>query len=156
MTEPIVLASNSPLLDTLNFKPYRNTAIRRVRSFMPTSQEKQTIELKTPWGTMLTAKKGDMLLSELDKPEDAWPVDAEIFDKSYMIVEPGVCMKRAVTMLVPLREATNGDENQMVIIESLEGPETVRAGDFYLAKGISGEIWAYPNEKVKAIMKLVE
>lgn len=156
MSEPIVLTSDSPILGTLNFKPYRNTAIRRVQPFLPGPNEPQTKEVKTPWGAILLAKNGDMLLNEIDKPEDVWPVDAEIFDKTYMIIEPGICMKRAVTMLVPLKEATQGDENQMVIIETLEGPETVRAGDFYLAKGIRGEIWAYPNEKVDAIMKPVE
>lgn len=156
MTDPIVLRSDSPILDKLNFKPYRNTAIRRVKPFLPAPNEPQTTEVKTPWGAILTAKKGDMLLSEIDKPDDAWVVDAEIFDKTYMIIEPGVCMKRAVTMLVPLREVTEGDENRLVIVEAIEGPETVRAGDFYLAKGIQGEIWAYPNEKVAAIMKPVE
>lgn len=156
MSEAIVLTSDSPILATLNFKPYRNTAIRRVKPFLPAPDEPQTIEVKAPWGGILTAKNGDMLLSEIDKPDDAWPVDAEIFDKTYMMIEPGICMKRAVTMLVPLKEATGGDDNSLVTIETLEGPETVRAGDFYLAKGIRGEIWAYPNEKVEAIMKPVE
>lgn len=156
MKNPIVITSSSPILEKLNFKPYRNVAVRRVIPFLPAPEEKQTLELKTPWGTVLTAKKGDMLLSELEKPEDFWPVNAEIFDKTYLIIEPGICMKRAITMLVPLHEATNNDQDQIVIIESLEGPETVRAGDFHLAKGVQGEIWAYPNEKVKAIMKLVE
>lgn len=156
MSEPIVLTSDSPILDKLNFKPYRNTAIRRVKPFLPGPDEPQTIEVKAPWGGILTAKKGDMLLSEIDKPDDAWPVDAEIFDKTYMMIEAGICMKRAVTMLVPLKEVTEGNEEGYVTIETLEGPETVRAGDFYLAKGIRGEIWAYPNEKVEAIMKPVE
>lgn len=156
MSDPIVLTSESPILDTLNFKPYLNTAIRRVKPFLPSPNEPQTLDVKTPWGTILTAKKGDMLLSEKNKPQDVWPVDAEIFDKTYIIMQPGICMKRAVTMLVPMKAVANGDEDRLVIIESLEGPETVRAGDFYLAKGIKGEIWAYPNEKVEAIMKPVE
>lgn len=156
MTEPIVLTSDSPILDTLNFKPYRNTSIRKVKPFLPGLNEPQTLEVKTPWGATLTAKKGDMLISEIDAPDDVWPIDPEIFDKTYMMTEPGVCIKRAVVMLVPLVELTKGDADQKVTIETLEGPETVRAGDFHLAKGIRGEIWAYPNEKVKDKMRLVE
>lgn len=156
MTEPIVITSDSPILDTLNFKPYRNTSIRKVKPFLPNPDEPQTLEVKAPWGATLIAKKGDMLISEIDAPDDVWPIDPEIFDKTYMMTAPGVCIKRAVVMLTPLVEITHGDADQLVTIETLEGPETVRAGDFYLAKGIRGEIWAYPNEKVKEKMRLVE
>ncbi len=156
MVASIVLTSDSPLLDQLDFKPYRNIAIRLVKPFFPNEGDPQTMEVKTPWGALLIAKKGDMLLSEVDKPEDMWPIDPEIFDKTYILIEPGVCMKRAVTMLVPMVNVTNGNEDEIVTVETLEGPENVRAGDFYLAKGIRGEIWAYPNEKVKLIMKPVD
>lgn len=156
MVASIVLTSDSPLLDQLDFKPYRNIAIRLVKPFLPNEGDPQTMEVKTPWGALLIAKKGDMLLSEVDKPEDMWPIDPEIFDKTYILIEPGVCMKRAVTMLVPMVNVTNGNEDEIVTVETLEGPENVRAGDFYLAKGIRGEIWAYPNEKVKLIMKPVD
>jgi hypothetical protein len=40
----------------------------------------------------------------------------------------------------------------MVTVISLEGPLTVRAGDFYLAKGIKGEVWPYPKEKIDDVM----
>jgi hypothetical protein len=30
----------------------------------------------------------------------------------------------------------------------MEGPETVRAGDFYLARGVKGEIWPYPAHRM--------
>lgn len=156
MTESILLTSDSPLMNTLNFKPYQNTSIRRVKQFLPAADEPQTLEVKTPWGATLTAKKGDMLISEIDKPEDMWPIDAEIFDKTYIQTESGICIKKADVMLVPLIEVTGGDGEQMVSIQTLEGLETVRAKDFYLAKGIRGEIWAYPNEKVKEKMRLVE
>jgi hypothetical protein len=43
-----------------------------------------------------------------------------------------------------------------VTVVTLEGDETVRAGDFYLAKGIKGEIWPYPKEKVKDVMMPVD
>jgi hypothetical protein len=59
-------------------------------------------------------------------------------------------------MLVPMTDVTNGNEEEKVTIESLEGPQTVRAGDFYLARGIKGELWSIPKEKVETIMKPVE
>jgi hypothetical protein len=101
----------------------------------------------------LKVKKGDFLISELEKPNDVWPIDAKIFDETYLIVAPGLCVKRATTLLVPLTELTDGDEEQQVTVHTLEGPTTVRAGDFFLAKGIKGEIWPYPKEKVKEKMK---
>jgi len=156
MTKPILLTSESSILRNLNFKPYRNNSVRKVKPFLPGPNEPQTMQVKTPWGATLTAKKGDMLVSEIDAPNDMWPIDPDIFDKTYMMTEPGICIKRAVVMLVPLVEVTNGNADQMVTIETLEGPETVRAGDFHLAKGIRGEIWAYPNDKVKEKMRLVE
>jgi hypothetical protein len=51
-----------------------------------------------------------------------------------------------------MTDVTHGDADQLVTVETLEGPETVRAGDFYLAKGIRGEIWPYPKEKVDDVM----
>jgi hypothetical protein len=44
----------------------------------------------------------------------------------------------------------------MVTIETLEGPVTVRAGDFYLAKGVKGEVWPYPKDKVHDVMTPAE
>lgn len=156
MGEPLIIRSDDPILNTLNFKPYRNMLMRRAEPFLPAPNEPQTKQLKTPWGAILTAKKGDMLVSEMDAPDDAWPVDATIFDETYMVVGPGLCIKRAVTLLIPLVELTNGDENQLVTVQTLEGEETVRAGDFFLAKGVKGEIWPMPNEKAKTKMRPVE
>jgi hypothetical protein len=68
------------------------------------------------------------------------------------VVRPGYCIKRAITWLVQLTDLTSGVEDRMVTVETLEGPETVRAGDFYLAKGVKGEIWPYPKEKVNEVM----
>ncbi len=152
MAESIVITSDDSILRTLDFKPYRNIVERRVVAFEPPAGEPQTMEVNTPWGAQLTAKAGDMLISEVDTPDDVWPVDSQIFDESYMIVRPGFCVKRAVTFLVPLIALTRGDENQLVTVETMEGPETVRAGDFYLAKGVKGEIWPYPKEKVNNVM----
>ncbi len=156
MREPIVLMSDNPILNTLEFRPFRSMMQRRVIPFLPRDDEAQTMEVKTPWGASLMAKKGDFLVSELNSPEDMWPVNPEIFDESYMLIEPGICIKRAVTLLVPLTDITMGNEEQLVTIHTLEGVETVRAGDFFLAKGVKGEIWPYPKEKAQTIMKPAE
>lgn len=156
MKEPIDISSDNPILNTLDFKPFRSMMQRRVTPFLPRAEEPQTMEVKTPWGAVLMVKKGDLLVSELNSPDDMWPVNPEIFDQSYMLIEPGVCIKRAVTLLVPLIDITLGDEDQLVTIHTLEGVETVRAADFFLAKGVQGEIWPYPKEKVLAIMKPAE
>jgi len=155
LVKPFELSSDSPILGTLDFKPYRNVLVRRVIPFSPTPDQPQTREIKTPWGAVLTATCGDMLISELNAPDEPWPIDARIFDETYMVVGPGLCIKRAVTWLVPLTDVTGGDENQKVTVHTLEGEETVRAGDFYLAKGVRGEIWPYPTAKVLEKMRPV-
>lgn len=152
MSEPIVITSSDSLLENVNFKPYRSKVERRVVPFFPDPGESQTIDINTPWGSQLTAKKGDFLVSEVDTPNDYWPIDPVIFEESYVIIRPGYCVKSAVTLLAPLTEITNGDEDRMVTVVSLEGPETVRAGDFYLAKGVKGEVWPYPKEKIDDVM----
>ena len=129
---------------------------RRVIPFNPTVDQPQTMEIDTPWGAHLVIKKGDFLVSELHAPDDKWPVNPEIFDASYIIIGPGFCIKSAVTLLAPLTDLTDGDEDRMVTIHTLEGVETVRAGGFLLAKGVKGEIWPYPKEKAAEIMKPVE
>jgi hypothetical protein len=153
MRKPIDILSDDPILNSLNFKPYRNNAARHVTTFSPGDDQPQTMEVTTPWGSILTVKKGDLLVSELDKPNEVWPVDARIFDETYLVIAPGICVKRAITLLVPLTDITNGDEDQMVTIHTIEGTETVRAGDFLLAKGPKGEIWPYPKAKAEKMMK---
>ena len=152
MTEPIVITSDDPILNTMDFKPYRSKVERRVIPFMPMPNEVQSMDIKTPWGAILTAKSGDFLISELEKPNDFWPIDATIFEESYILVRPGFCVKKAVTLLVPLTDMTHGDPNIMVTVVSMEGATTVRAGDFYLAKGVKGEVWAYPKDKIEDVM----
>jgi len=152
MSEPLVITSNDSLLERVNFTPYRSKVERRVVPYFPDPGDPQTLDINTPWGTQLTAKKGDFLVSEMDTPNDYWPIDPEIFEESYMIIKPGYCVKSAVTLLVPLTDITDGDEDQLVTVMSLEGPETVRAGDFYLAKGVKGEVWPYPKEKINDVM----
>jgi hypothetical protein len=151
MSEPIVITSDDSILRTLDFRPYRSKVERRVIPFLPGPGESQTLEVNTPWGAQLTAKYGDFLVSEVDKPNDFWPIDPGIFEESYVIIRPGYCVKKAITLLAPLTDITNDPDRQVTVI-SLEGPETVRAGDFYLAKGIKGEVWPYPKEKINEVM----
>lgn len=156
MTEPTKITALDPIIDRLNFKSFKSTVERSFMRFTPAPGEPERKEIPTPWGESLTAKAGDYLVSEIDSPDDRWPVDAEIFENSYEIIRPGVCVKRALTRLVPLVDVTNGNEDQMVTVYTLEGPETVRAGDFYLARGIHDEIWTYPKDKVKNVLKPAE
>ena len=155
MNQPLVITSSDPILKTLNFKPFRNIVERRVVPFFPAPGEDQTMEIHTPWGTQLTARKGDFLISEVDTPNDYWPVDPVIFEESYAIIRPGYCVKTGVTLLVPLTDITR-DPHRQVTVVTLEGSETVEAGDFYLAKGIQGEIWPYPKEKIGEVMVPLE
>lgn len=157
MNKGILLKSGSPIIENLDFKPYRSVVERRVERFMPAPDEPQDIEIKTPWGEYLTANAGDYLVSELDTPaEDRWPVEASVFEKTYVETRPGYCVKSAKTMLVPLVDVTDGDPDAEVNVETLEGLVSVRAGDFFLARGVEGEIWPYPKGKVGTIMAPVE
>lgn len=151
MTDPLLITSSDPILETLNFKPYRSTVERRVVPFFPAPNESQTMEIDTPWGTQITARKGDFLVSEMETPDDYWAIDPVIFEESYEIIRPGYCVKRAITFLVPLTDIT-GDPDREVTVVTLEGPETVRAGDFFLARGVKNEIWPYPKEKIGDVM----
>ena len=151
MSEPIRITSSDPILDTLPFKPYRNIMERRVIPFFPAPDEAQTMDINTPWGMQITARKGDFLVSEIETPDDYWPIDPVIFEESYIITRPGYCVKKALTFLVPLTEITS-DPDRKVTVVTLEGNETVRAGDFYLARGVKGEIWPYPKEKIDDVM----
>jgi len=153
MDKIIELESGDPILERLKFKPYRIFEERKVRRFLPKPDEPQTMQVVTPWGGHLTASYGDYLISEIDAPDDCWPINAAIFEDSYEITRPGYCVKRATVDLVPLVDVTNGDEDKMVVVHTLEGSEAARAGDFFLARGIKGELWCYPKEKVLTKMK---
>src|SRR5436189_6171022 len=115
MNDPMVITSDDIVLETLSFKPYRSKVERRVIPFMPALGEEQSLGIKTPWGTMLTAKSGDFLISEVDTPNDFWPIDAQIFEESYVLIRPGYCVKKAVTLLTPLTEVT-GDPDILVTV----------------------------------------
>jgi hypothetical protein len=141
------LFSNDPVLESLDFIKHQDEVERRFKRFLPEPDEPDTIKVPTAWGDTLTAKAGDYLVSSIDDPDDRWPVDAEIFENSYEIIGPNTCVKKAVTELVPLTRLTD-DEDQMVTVHTLEGPETVRAGDFFLARGVKGEIWPIEIDKI--------
>ena len=154
-SEPLFITSNDSILDKLEFKPYRSKVERRVVPFFPKPDEPQTLEIETPWGAHLTARKGDFLVSEVETPNDYWCIDPVIFEESYVIIRPGYCVKKAVTLLAPLTDITDSPDQKVTVV-TLEGDETVRAGDFYLAKGVKGEIWPYPKEKIKDVMMPVD
>ncbi len=156
MTDTILITSQDAIIKTLDFKPYRSTVERRVERFAPAPNEPQDIEIATPWGEYLTANAGDYLVSELGTPQDRWPVEAGIFEKTYMLTRPGFCVKKALTYLVPLVDVVGGDVEQEVEVETLEGLVSVRAGDFYLARGVEGEIWPYPKDKIETVLAPVE
>lgn len=152
----MIITTDDSILESLHFKPYRNIVERRAVPYLPGPDEPQTMDIDTPWGVQITAKPGDFLVSEVDNPKDFWPIDPVVFEESYEVTRPGYCIKKAVTLLAPLTDLTGGDEDQQVTIETMEGAETVRAGDFYLAKGVKGELWPYPKEKIDDVMVPVE
>lgn len=150
-TTMMELTSDDEIIHQLKFKPYRNMVERRAVQFMPGPEEPQTTNIQTPWGETLTCQRGDYIVNEVDASNDRWPVEREIFEQSYLEVEPGYYVKRPLTYLAPLVDVT-GDPNQMITIHTLEGAVTVRAGDFYLARGIKGEIWPYPKDKAETTL----
>jgi hypothetical protein len=154
MKSPITITSDDPRLEKINFKAYRNVIEREVKRFLPTANEPQTMVIATPLGD-LTIKAGDYLVREVDS-DKYWPVSQDIFRETYKITRPGYCMKSSLTYLVPLVELTGGDPDQVVIVQSLEGLETVRAGDYHLARGIKGELYPFPNNKVGTVVKPAE
>jgi hypothetical protein len=94
-------------------------------------------------------------VNEIGAANDRWPVARDIFEDSYAKLGNGVYVKRPLTLLVPLVDITH-DPNQIVKVSTLEGDVNVRAGDFYLARGIQGEIWPYPKDKADTTLVLVE
>ncbi len=147
MRQPIDIRSQDNILQKLQFKTYRYKQERKAVQFLPPSDEPQSMIILTPWGAELVAQKGDYIVSELDSPDNRWPVQQDIFEASYLEIRAGYFIKRAEVHLYPLREFTK-DPEQLVRVHTLEGVVTVRAGDFYLAKGIKGEVWPMPNDKV--------
>ena len=148
------IAPGDSLIDNLTFGKYRCTTTRRAVQFLPEPHEPQKIEITTPWGAVLEVTAGDYLVSEMDKPEDRWPVEEQIFNETYEEIAPGVYRKKAITLLVPLTEIVP-DPEQLVVIETLEGNVEVKAGNFFLARGVKNEIWPYPANDVLTDMERI-
>ncbi len=154
-TSIVILRAGDGILKKFHFKPYRNIQERQAVQFQPGPNEPQIRVIKTPWGGELTVKKGDYIVNEMGEPENCWPVERSVFEQTYRQVRPGIYSKTAITYLVPLEEITD-NPNQLVRVHTREGAVTVRAGDFYLAKGPQGEIWPIPREKVESTFQPME
>lgn len=154
MKESIEIRADDPILKKVKFKIYGYKDKRVAKQFLPKPDEPQTKELEVPWGDTLTMKRGDYIVSSTQDSENSWPVEKDIFEKSYKEEEPGtgVFRKVASVALAPLTEFTDGNPDQMVTVYSLEGPETVPAGKFHLARGIKGEIWPFPNDGIESTL----
>ena len=149
------ITSDLEWLNYLDFKPYRHSIEREAIQYLPGPADPQKTTIRTPWGESLVCEYGDYIVNELDDPMDKWPVRQDIFESSYVEIRPGYFIKRPVTYLVPLVDITRDPQTE-VVIHTLEGPVIVRAGDFYLARGIEGEIWPYPKCKADATLILAE
>lgn len=155
MADQLEIRADDPILQRLNFKTYRYTTRREADQFCPDPAEPQTKIVKTPWDGELTAHSGDYLVHEQGEPQDRWVVEKKIFEDTYENVEQGTYVKKATVELAPLTALTP-DPDQEVKIHSREGVLTVRAGEYYLAKGSQEEIWPIPKDKVEQSMEPVD
>lgn len=80
----------------------------------------------------------------------------DIFKATYKITRPGFCSKQDIVQLAPMIDLTDGDEDAQVTVTSLEGTNTVRAGDFFLARGSKGEVWSFPKQKAAEVLVSVD
>ena len=156
MEQLMEIKSDSPFLKILDFRPYCcNGDERLVEQFLPDNHESQTKEIEAPWGGTLTAKAGDYIVRDLKNPDDSWVVKKSIFDTTYSKTRNDTYIKSASVFLVPLTDIT-GNPDEKVIVHTLEGPMTVRSGDFYLAQGVEKEIWPIPKEKMESAYRLAD
>ncbi|HNB51293.1 MAG TPA: hypothetical protein PK530_05100 [Anaerolineales bacterium] len=147
MSQPIEIRATDTTLHKLKFKQYRYRQERQAVQFLPRNGESNTLSILTPWGAELIADAGDYIVNEIGTPDNRWPVKKEIFEETYIETRPGIYIKRALVSLYPLSDFTK-DPEQLVSVHTLEGVVTVRAGDFYLCRGVRGEIWPMPIDKV--------
>ena len=151
-----IITSESPILSSLHFVPVQSPIEHRVVPFLPGSDEPETTGITTPWGETLTARKGDFLVSEMDTPDIYWPVDPVVFGEMYTITRPGFASLKTSTHLVPLSDLTGGDPNQDVTIQSFTGPQTARAGGYYLARNTERKLWFIPNGEAIRYLGIAE
>jgi|GEM_PF-412661 len=145
--QDLTLSSGDSIVQALEFSKFRSSAERAVEQYLP-SDPNAKLEVKTSWGETLTAKHGDYLVGSVTDKNDRWVVQKDIFESTYQMVREGVGVKSALIELVPLAQIT-GNDNTIVTVNTLEGSVKARAGDFYLARGVQGEIWPYPKAKVE-------
>lgn len=155
MSQPIEIRATDTALQKLKFKQYRYRQERQAFQFMPKDGEPSTMSIQTPWGAELIADSGDYIVNEIGTPDNRWPVKKDIFEETYIETRTGIYIKRALVSLYPLKELTK-DPEQLVSVHTLEGVVTVRAGDFYLCRGIKGEIWPMPIDKVHTTLAPAE
>jgi hypothetical protein len=155
MSQPIELRAHNAALQHLKFKLYRYKQERQAFQFFPEDGEAKTMIIQTPWGGELIIEPGDYIVNEIGTPENRWPVQKDIFEETYVETHPGIYIKRAPVSLYPLAELTK-DAEQLVSVHTLEGVVTVRAGDFYLCRGVKGEIWPMPVDKVATTLTPAE
>ena len=158
MEKLIELKQDDAILKRVKFKIYGYKDKRVAHQFLPDPDEPDTKNIDVSGGNTLIIKRGDYLVSDAGDPEHAWPVEKEIFEQSHQEEQPGSGLFRKISlvMLAPLTEFTGGNPDQMVIVHTLEGPETVRAGDYHVARGIKGEIWPFPNDRIEKHLYEVE
>lgn len=158
MNAPIELRSDDEIVKNAKYTIYGYRDRRTAQQFLPQDDEPQTKEIPVSWGGTLTAKKGDYLVQNADNPADSWPVEKDIFEKSYEEEKPGtgVFKKVAAVAMVPMTAFTNGDPDQLVTVYTLEGSYTIEAGKFHLARGIKGEIWAFHSEAMEDTLYKLE
>ena len=154
MSTPLTLKADDHILHQIPFLPYRYTTERQAVQFLPENGQPQTTVIHTPWGAELVAEKGDYIVNDIGSEDNRWPVKKNIFEETYLETKPGIYIKRAIVLLYPLKDVTK-DPQQLVIIHTLEGVVTVRAGDYYLCKGVKGEIWPMPIDKVTSTLRPV-
>lgn len=151
MSKPLNLRAEDNFLKHIPFKPYRYSTEREAIQFIPPNGAPKIIKIATPWGAELEVEVGDYIVNDVGSPDNRWPVKKDIFEETYMELRTGIYIKRALVYLYPLAELTK-DPEQLVRVHTLEGVVTVRAGDFYLCKGVRGEIWPMPLDKVETTL----
>lgn len=150
MSPILRIQSDDPILDRLSFVTYRYRPrpVRQAAQFLPRPDQPQTITLTQPNGLKLTAERGDYLVNALGSMHHRWPVRKDIFEQSYRAIRPGYYVKHATVELLPLTQLTEENPDQRITIVSIEGEETVRAGDYYLARGVNKELWVVTRKSI--------
>lgn len=146
----IVLTPQS--IEHLNVPFSRFISTSERRAVKHDDQACEPVEIVTRWGATLVLECGDYLVSDLDDPTDAWPVAAEVFERVYEEVSPGVFKKREWIEMASLSSIT-GDEGAVVTVDTGHGVVNVVAGDFYLCRGKDGFIWVMAREKLERHMQ---